>query len=581
LKAAPSNIHVVHHITAKQLGYGDYVCNLSAFLCATFTKRRTRIGLVGYDYNIPPTVALPPFMPPVMISKKTVSASEEERIKSMDSNEINKRNNQRTYIITKYNLDDLRWLVSQKFSQTCFTVQNSTNIESLRSLNLVSKLLAAVLYVQKYPAFMDKDHLKAYLDYVLEEKTKADEEKKMTDDEEYNPEQPDLKKQKTEGSADTSQAKPVQVLINQHHDPTLSHAKPVKNTNQIYGGPDTLPPLPGIWCRFLHDLCDPDNSTVPDFINDYLIASLGMIPKTQSDKIHAIRSAWGNIAKTNAGNVLAHLTKCIRIGLNCQAQVYPLFTSDRYEGSVILGEGFSITVCGIEYKPIVSTELRRLIAESGTNIAILREIAQQCHDDDVMRCNTMRELSQLLRTKQLSEIDKKNLLDKVKHLDFGESFWGVNVTSISKSFDYIGNPEAPIETGEPMHYSAVFYTSRIQEVLSAYGPMAPSFMIPASRVIKLTAKTEMPELLVVRIVVLSTAVFDWNKMLETKSITNNPSNLGRNNANRPFRGDDKSTLWKCLLQSIVNNSTDSVPDNVSVSDLLNDTNLGGGISDDF
>jgi len=91
---------------------------------------------------------------------------------------------------------------------------------------------------------------------------------------------------------------------------------------------DHVPNAEGLWVPFFSDLHHFDKATVPNVIETYFMGCLGNDAESAIEMSRNIRAAWGNIAYTEFGKQIAHLAFCIRIALEAQARVVPLFRGD-------------------------------------------------------------------------------------------------------------------------------------------------------------------------------------------------------------------------------------------------------------
>jgi hypothetical protein len=308
--------------------------------------------------------------------------------------------------------------------------------------------------------------------------------------------------------------------------------------------------MDGIWMPYVHALTSPDSKTVVELIGRYFLRSLAPTVAMCTKVLEDIRSAWGILAETDAGHLLAHMAKCISVGLDCQARIYPIFYEGDYEGSILYGAGFTVTHRNVEYRPISSVQLANAVAASSPKYAILMKISTIAKVD-VLKVSSMQEMRRTLVAVALSAQERLDVETLAARLPPLVPYWKLNTSTILTALELILDPARPLSDDVPMHPSSLFTSDRVALVLAAFGYTAPTFLIPSTPSFKLTGPyPENLRTFVYRLTPLSAAVADFHKMMATLTITNNPSNLSNSFQDRRIEPKDKDKIWSTLLKVV-------------------------------
>jgi hypothetical protein len=267
------------------------------------------------------------------------------------------------------------------------------------------------------------------------------------------------------------------------------------------------------------------------------------------DTMEQVRSAWGVISSTEYGLVVTHICKCIDIALQAQSMIYPIFHNAVYEGSVICGSGYCVNMQKKRYEPISYADLQVLVRDSSAHSKSIKRIASivaDKYDYDIVE--SMRELSNHLKGVKLDELQKQEIVKVAQGLSFLNSrYWSTTTTNVKQMLDHLMNADDDLPEGMPMHPKFLFSNDRTELVLSAFGYMAPTFMLPNGSKIKLD-RGEPPKNLLVRTIAVETAILDMKYMVENGYITNNLQNISARHRDSSINGPDKLSVWKMLNQ---------------------------------
>jgi len=543
LRAAPSSVGIIARPLVTQPGYASYVNHLPAFMKAYNEQKTIPLDRQGYPASLSMDQCINIGNPPLVVDFGGPVPS--GHIDTLNDIGFERIKVQRTDNIIRFpavTINQVRKIRNMNPSVTTPAPVNTVNLSAFDSWVLVVRVLSNLLLAHTYPAFRDDEHLIEEIDSLTEDikrkvhpvsessiskrqkgasgkaRTVGEEDEDMDDDDDAIP---------TEPAADV----------------ILNRAKPSSKQYAGWGTPSDLPNASGLFFPFLPELCTYDTTTVPSLIEDYLFQSLGDTPERQMDRMEKIRSAWGIIGKTDAGNVAAHLSKVILLSLKSQARAFPFVIDGVYQGCVLSGSRLFVGLHGKVHRPLPYDKLQEETGTYHMHSIVLDQIKVLCDAEWNKEPTTMRELREELLSESISEEDRDQIRKLAVHLHFrGERFLAVNAQTLMAIIRDIASPEALENTKLPMHHSALFSRDKVYVSLSAFGYQAPSFMIENCPRVPLVS-SKAPTTLVMRQKPLDIATMDWKNMLESKEMRNNPRNLSRANRDRSVVGNDKVVLW--------------------------------------
>nr|WNA22202.1 MAG: hypothetical protein [Downy mildew lesion associated ambivirus 6] len=542
LRAAPHQVGCVARPLVVQHGYASYICHLPAFLKAFNDQKSIPFNKAGYPASLPLDQCLPMDGPPLVIDfKGPVPSKHIESLNKIGFERIRVNRTDNIVRIPKLNFEQAREIRNMTPNATTPTPINAVNLQAYEMWILVLRLVSNVLLAHTYPAFTDDDHRIEELDELTEELTRKREAidplqsaPKRVREEAGLPVNPDEIDMELDDVEETPKTDTV----------LLTRAKPARRGVLGWGSPEHLPNASGLFFPYIPELSSFDKVTIPNLIETYLIQSLGDKPEKQIERIERIRSAWGLIGQTDAGNVMAHLGKVLHMSLQCQARTFPIIRDGTYQGVVLSGARLFIGMNGVVYRPIPFAKLQEETGSYHMHSKVLDRILEIADDDEITeRPATMRSLRKALLAATMTEEDRDEIRRLAVHLHFAnDKFLAVNAQSIGMVIDELEAPESDENDDLPMHHSALFSKDGVFVALSAFGYQAPSFMIDNCPKVLLT-QAKAPNTLVVRQKPLDLAVVDWKKLLESKEMRNNPRNLSRANRDRSLVGNDKTVVW--------------------------------------
>lgn len=548
LRAKPCDVSVSVLPMFAQPGYSCYLKNLPAFMEATLQNKRVFISNRGYPIRTVPH-AFAWSLPPLIFD--LTSPVPESRIEQLrtHTDQVGDRK-ELTFVMREPTLSHIQALVNQfpEINAKTNHIYGSVNLDAMKSVFVVNKILSAFLLTHAYPALRHSTDLLPTDKVDTELVTK----KRKTSSTSYvacmqNPvENTDDKPAAAAPKDDKADDADMQ-STDTTTDIQLMTARPTPIKNDKWGSIDKFPNSGGLYIPFVRELSVADHHTVPTLIGTYFIRCLADTDQGMFSQLEKLRSGWGIVSQTDLGAEIAHICKCIDIALQAQAVVYPAYTNGVYEGSVICGVGFSVSLYGEVYEPLEYDALAQLVQDNSSHKKALYEIFTLLGNPSNFNtnCSTMRLIANLARAATLDDINRQAVIKAAYNLSFPNKYWSTSAKNVDKMMRLLADPELPIDDDVPMHPKSMFSSDRTELVMSAFGHQAPSFLIPNCTKISLASKTP-PDQFCYSTIATEMAVADMKFCLEGGSITNNPKGMSNVHKYQPLKGKDKIDIWNML-----------------------------------
>jgi hypothetical protein len=329
--------------------------------------------------------------------------------------------------------------------------------------------------------------------------------------------------------------------------------------------PDTSAPLdfPGILFPYNSSVECTDYTTLPSLLQEHHYGFLGHTSDKRAASLNQIRQAWGSIARTSTGYQISHLAKIIGFAISTSSAVVPVLRRSKYLGAILVSSSVTITDSYTFHSSssadALSDEVAALDVVSSNRNAINRILTQAVQriqlagDDDVVPDNweTIRELSEACLILPLTNDEKKEIIALAAPLVNDFEYFQNSPDYLLRAIEYLRNDTTRIPTDIPMYPEAMFHTSRVEEVLSAFGPSVPCVDIPNAPTISLRSVAKPPmSNFVARPLRFHDAVRNWLGWLESKSLKNGPTSKSTVLKDRAFEGRDRQRVWSGLLSLV-------------------------------
>jgi hypothetical protein len=335
--------------------------------------------------------------------------------------------------------------------------------------------------------------------------------------------------------------------------------------------------MSGVFLPFVPDLARRDDDGPLPFITKYLFRCLGTSLDSCQKNLEFVRSGWGVLSKTEAGDVFSHMFKCFELALEGQSQTALIFTNNVYEGMVLQGDGYTILVPGNSARPRSKDELIADIAAHKGHDASITEItdilstyrAGKMSDVEASDISSM----SILRRLVLETPIPQNRIDEVRaaayRLRFEDS-WAVNPTTLNKFLNIVSSGDMPDDT--PISPLGIDELDVGAAALTAFGMQCPSFLIPNGRALDLRGAIPQPKMestiakgkkrlietpvdefeqtVQVRICSYRAARNDLVEMRRDGIIRVVPGQNRKAGSIRVFRGQTRADLWVALSATV-------------------------------
>jgi hypothetical protein len=211
------------------------------------------------------------------------------------------------------------------------------------------------------------------------------------------------------------------------------------------------------------------------------------------------KSGWGSIVGSSWEKELSHIAYVLSAALEAQSTVRIIVDNiGFYQGSVILGSQFNLTIGSTVYEPVSAEVLKADISKSSPHDASLQEIFKcilfadgLARQSAMKSCLSIHDLRHLIAVNGTTE---SLLMEVNKHATFlsfpnDPASLPITAHNIESILGAIADPNANTRVF-PLHPSCIGESSRSLRLLSAFGTLAPSFLCPGGKVMKLNKTFE-------------------------------------------------------------------------------------------
>lgn len=96
--------------------------------------------------------------------------------------------------------------------------------------------------------------------------------------------------------------------------------------------------------RYIPDLSNDNPTSVLQFFTKYLLKSPSATFKEQINKVIDMKSFQGVLRTTSLGHILSYIVKCFKIAIDAQCGIKLIFDNRFYKGTILQGNGFSLSI---------------------------------------------------------------------------------------------------------------------------------------------------------------------------------------------------------------------------------------------
>lgn len=292
-----------------------------------------------------------------------------------------------------------------------------------------------------------------------------------------------------------------------------------------------------LFFAYIPDLAKEDQDTVPSVVQKYFLNLLGSSASDCLEMMENIRAAWGVIRNTEWGKCMTHVFKCIEISFETQCGIRPYITDGTYYGCFIAGGAYHISVANKVYIPqprdLVVTACNEKLPHANAWARVKKLLDDLFDEETIKEIESTRDIHNLLLTEG-NNYESKDLL--LLRSEMGkctlpkDKYLTPNISNIMLVLECIQQNKARSDV--PMHSSMIGTLDPIECWMSAFGPTAPSFLVPGGRKMSLdkpfestikkqgTDSVKNVNKVACYLVPLNQAVLDMKKVLEEKYIMN-------------------------------------------------------------
>jgi len=328
---------------------------------------------------------------------------------------------------------------------------------------------------------------------------------------------------------------------------------------------------------YFDGLITPDQNFLPSIMRRFFIRNFGTDDEAIDKNFRSWKLGHTSIFRTHCGKILAHIFLCLQAALEGQARLFVVQNGRRYLGCAVIGYNFHLTIGGIVKTPETAESLRSLLSSLDPHMQAVGEIVEVLKGLELSAGGMEDVHGEMLesgkavwralqsREKAVGD-DLKSLRDAVDRLSFEERYLTISKADILRWVRLLSDPVAHHEEIDnlPMYLTgdSMYDTSYEHQVISAFGPMAPSFLntsggrfrIPASGTdidhasIKDAANGDKRPLERILIVgkKVPIAVSDWRKMVKTREVSQNQTQRSSGYKNVAFTESARDEIWDAL-----------------------------------
>jgi hypothetical protein len=574
--------------STRQPAYTEYLGNLSAFLHATAINAKVSCSAQYFKTPLAPSNLLPFKLPPLCISSSSALKTEDDKTAFLAKIPLVTREYKFGQRVV-FNVDhisamDLVAIPQKGIDPNTPSPPNSTNLFGLREFLRTAKILTLFLATHSYPAFSSPDQQvdrtsidsqmritagayapvsHGYRGYFLEEAYRQ----RGLDQPIRDVVVPEavIKDEDSSKAYDASFRSIVVV------------AKPAPFFPKInYGLPSDLPALPGYVLPYFPGVIHPSTNVFFNVFRRFFFNSFG---STQEEVVAGWQS-WcrgvRNWHKSDEGMILAHITFCLQTALEAQARLFVIVSGGQYLGCAILGYHFVVIKDGVSLVADTPSEVRKLAlgldAHSTALTKICDMLSEVALDDDdeeteLLQVHEIRNARylhrEINRRKRMEDAEESTLKDEIRKVAFDEKFWPIALDKVVLAIETMTLDDKEVNPDWPMHLdsSLLYDSTKPALVLSAFGPMAPSFLDsngkdyaipkgtaaedPLSTLVPATGAIAMESILVSG-KALKVAVQDWTNVVKNRRIRSNPTERAAGFRTIRFKNEGRNEIWRAL-----------------------------------
>jgi len=241
---------------------------------------------------------------------------------------------------------------------------------------------------------------------------------------------------------------------------------------------------------------------VPAFFTKYCIGFFGHTEEEAIEAFTSFKGGAGGLVGTKWGNELSHLCWCLDIAL-CAQSTLRVQTDEHsnYLGCILMGGGFTITLK--DERTFTPKEFSRVASDmmaSSPHLRAMNAIANSLYSDVMERSAFLTATTDChkLRTAiyhvGLTESRLITIRSHLQNLHFpGTQYLTPTSENIRRVLTRLAEADSSQDVNFPLAPSFILTDSRDARLWSAFGALAPSFLVPGGKAMSLSSSFEVAE----------------------------------------------------------------------------------------
>lgn len=500
-------LHIVGIPHVIQPHYPQYIANLPAFLTATAIKRKVTCGR-SYFFQIDPKSLIPLPLPPLTIAPAKPFGKEEDKTAFLQKlpGEVTTTVYLKREAFVLSSLTPTQVIGLPAVDPNVPSSSDSVSLNGMRQYLTTMKILTAFLATHTYPAFqsaeVDHDLYSHDLDIHYPDgmykpklgfrgdsayyKEKGS--KKWFSEEVVRPQ--DYEQYPTDGTSSLLGG----VFV----------AKPAPLYPSVnYGPPSSIPSLPGFLFPYFHGMIYPAEDVTVSIMRRFFLACFGENSEDTESRWNTWVKGVTKWHRTKAGLCLSHIFFCLQTALEAQGRLYVVISNGNYLGCAILGFKFDISFNGMRVEADGAVDLAKLAGNLDEHSKALKTLENTLKgltlvgEDDInmdveLDMSNARAVHREILKRVVPPADEIEVLTKlVKQLTFTQKYWPISGETLARAISMIiSDDEVPADWPMYLDPLSIHDGSRIFEVLSVFGPMAPSLVDAGGSDVKIPQGTK-------------------------------------------------------------------------------------------
>jgi hypothetical protein len=559
--------------------YAQYVGNLPAFLYSTAIHRKVTCGGTYW----PPLALekmLPLALPPLTLAPVKPFTKDEDKAsykEKLPQNTITTTYLKREcYVVPTPTVDLMKNIPPA--DRNVPSSSDSVSLSGMQAFLTTLKIVSLFLATHTYPAFQtdqdDGDKASEDVDLVIQTPTVASPHHRGYED--------TYKKRTRAVVWDQSELQPAPEVVDITEDNlysaygTVYVAKPAPLYPAVnYGPPSAIPSLPGFVLPYFPGIVYPSETAIISIMRRFFLGCFGDSPDSGTSRWSQWRNSVSKWYRTKSGVAISHILFCLQTALECQGRLFVILHGSTYLGSAILGFKFSIDCDGILVAPGTPTVVRKLVADLDDHEKAIMKISSilkgmallgesDINMDIEVDLSSPRNLYRELTIRERPNEEKmEEMLEQVRKLAYPQKYWSISGDTVARAVTMMVS-STPVDGKLPMYLDpgCIFMDqSRFFDVLSVFGPQAPSMIDSAGKEVSIPRgleasdpMSEVPKdgtsILMPKLFLspkkLHLAVNDWRGVFRRRKIRQNAAERAGGYRTISIVGVQRDKVWSAL-----------------------------------